>query len=248
MAHTQAFSQDPLNGNYTANYNGDNLYLSLEQKSGSAYGGVMEDSYQTYTVTLRLSGSKVSGTAIESSMDLHFDVVGKVQGDQLSLSFTIDVLGEKQTMDLVFLRQGSGSTTTLNLDDETTSKLSLPSGAKHPQEVCGTWAKEEMYNSGSGDAFMGAGFSQSMTLLPDGHVAEGGSSTYISGSDYSGSSSGAGSGIIPGLAWYTISNKFFLQITENGQLQTVPLGTFYVEGSNMLITGGNGEKLLLSRK
>src|SRR5688572_26235482 len=85
MAHTQAFSQDPLNGNYTANYNGDNLYLSLEQKSGSTYSGVMEDSYQTYTVTLRLSGNKVSGTAIESSMDLHFDVVGKVQGDQLSL-------------------------------------------------------------------------------------------------------------------------------------------------------------------
>jgi len=248
LAHVQSSAQDPLAGNYTATYNNDKLYLSLEQKSGSTYGGVKEDSYQTYVVTLRLSGSKVSGTAIESSMDLHFDVIGKVQGDQLSLSFTIDVLGEKQTMDLVFLRQGSGTTTTLNLDDEAPSKLSLPSGATHPQEVCGTWAKDEMYNSGSGDSYMGAGFSQSMTLLPDGHVAEGGSSTYISGSEYSGNSSGAGSGIIPGFAWYTMGNKFFLQITENGQLQTVPLGTYYVEGSNMLITGGNGEKLLLTRK
>jgi hypothetical protein len=95
---------------------------------------------------------------------------------------------------------------------------------------------------------MGAGFSQSMTFLPDGHIAEGASSAYMSGSYYSGQSTGQGSGIIQGLAWYAIGNKLFLQITERGQLQTVQLGTYYIEGNNMLITGTNGEKLLLSRK
>jgi hypothetical protein len=239
---------DLLTGNYTASFNEDKLYLSLERKSGSAYAGVMEDSYQTYTLNLRLSGTSVSGTAVESSMNLNFDVAGRVQGEQLSLSFSFEVAGEKNTMDVVFLRQGADAPSTLNLDDEMPSKLSFPSGASHPQEVSGAWAKEEMYNSGSGDSFMGTGFSQTMTLLPDGHIAEGASSSYMSGSYYSGQSTGEGSGIIPGLAWYTMGNKFFLQITENGQLQTVPLGTFYVEGSNMLITGGNGEKLLLSRK
>ena len=239
---------DPLAGNYTASYNNDNLYLSLERRSGSSYNGIMEDSYQTYKGDLRLAGYNVSGTAVESTMDLRFDVVGKVKGEQLSLSFTIDILGEKQTMDVVFLRQGASATSTLNLDDVTTSKLSFPSGAAHPQEVCGAWAKEELYNSGSGDSFMGAGFSQTMTLLPDGHIAEGASTSYMSGSYYSGESTGQGSGIIPGLAWYTMGNKLFLQITENGQLQNVPLGTYYIEGSNMLITGGNGEKLLLTRK
>jgi hypothetical protein len=247
-ANSQSSSgSDLLAGNYSANYNNDNLYLSLEQTSGSSYSGVMEDSYQTYKVDLRLAGSNVSGTAIESSMDLHFEVAGKVKGDQLSLSFTIDVLGEKKTMDVVFMRQGSPSSA-LNLDDPNVAKLSLPSGANHPQEVCGAWIKEEFYNSGSGDSFMGAGFSQTLTLLPDGRIAEGASSSYMSGSNYSGHSSGQGSGIIPGLAWYTMGNKFFLQITENGQLQTVPLGTYYVEGSNMLITATNGEKLLLTRK
>lgn len=212
------------------------------------YSGVMEDSYQTYTLNLSLAGTKVSGTANESSMNLQFDVVGKILGEQLSLSFTFELAGEKNSMDIVFLRQGTEASGSLNLDDETPSNLSFPSGTSHPQEVCGAWTKEELYNSGSGSSFMGAGFSQSMTFLPDGHIAEGASSAYMSGSYYSGQSTGQGSGIIQGLAWYAIGNKLFLQITEQGQLQTVQLGTYYIEGNNMLITGTNGEKLLLSRK
>lgn len=239
---------DILAGNYTANFNNDNIYLSLERNSGTKYSGNMEDSYQTYTLNLSLAGTTVKGTAVESSMNLQFDVVGRVQGEQLSLSFTFEIAGEKKTMDVVFLRQGADAPSSLNLEDEAKSNLSFPSGALHPQEVCGAWTKEELYNSGSGSSYMGAGFSQTLTLLPDGQVTEGASSAYMSGSYYSGQSTGQGSDIIPGLTWYTISNKLFLQVTEHGQLQTVPLGTYYVEGSNMLITGTNGEKLLLSKK
>ena len=70
----------------------------------------------------------------------------------------------------------------------------------------------------------------------------------MSGSNYSGQSTGQGGGIIPGAAWYTIGNQLYLMFTENGQTQNVALGKYYVEGNNMLLTGSNGEKILLSRK
>lgn len=243
-----ARSSDLLSGSYSGSLNSDVLTLDIEKTTGSSYEGLMQDSYQTYVLALQMYGTKVTGTATEQTMDLNFAVSGRVQGDQLSLSFTIEVLGEKNTMDVVFVRDGVGAPQPSGLEAQGQTKLSFPSGAAHPQEMIGTWAKEEFYNSGSGDSFMGAGFTQSMAFLSDGRIAEGGSSAAMSGSYYSAQNYGAGSGIIDGIAWYTIGNTLFLRITENGQLQTIPLGTYYVEGSNMLITGGNGEKLLLSRR
>ena len=114
--------------------------------------------------------------------------------------------------------------------------------------MIGTWTKEELYQSGYGDAYMGAGTSQSMTFLQGGRMAEAGSSSYISGSDYNGQSSDDGGGVIPGVIWYTIGNQLYMQGTENGRTQTVHLGKYYIENNNMLITGTNGEKILLTKK
>ncbi|HSF89687.1 MAG TPA: hypothetical protein VLA46_09735, partial [Saprospiraceae bacterium] len=95
---------------------------------------------------------------------------------------------------------------------------------------------------------MGAGFSQSMTFLANGQLSEGGSFATMSGSNYSGQSTGQGAGVIPGVKWYTIGNQLYMQVTENGQTQEVHLGRYYVENNNMLITGTNGEKILLKRQ
>jgi hypothetical protein len=236
-----------LAGNYSASFNGDELYLSLEKNSGNTYGGIMKDSYQTYTVALTLAGTRVTGTAKESTLGLEFKITGQVQGDQLPLNFTIEVAGESNSMDIVFAREGSAQSPGITYDDHP-SAMVLPAGAQHPQEVVGTWAKEELYQSGYGDNYMGSSFTQSMTFLADGHLAEGASSAYMSGSNYNGQSSGQGGGVIPGAAWYTIGNQLYMMYNENGQTQTVHLGKYYVEGNNMLITGTNGEKILLSRK
>ena len=243
----QAQSSDGLAGNYSASFNGDDLYLSLEKNSGNTYGGIMKDSYQTYTVALTAAGTRITGTAKESTLGLEFKITGQMQGDQLPLHFTIEVAGESNSMDIVFVREGSASMRGFN-NDVQPSALVLPAGAQHPQEVVGTWAKDELYQSGAGDNYMGSSFSQSMTFLPDGRLSEGGSNANISGSNYSGHSSGQGGGIIPGAAWYTIGNQLYLMFTENGQTQNVALGKYYVEGNNMLLTASDGEKILLSRK
>ncbi len=44
-----------------------------------------------------------------------------------------------------------------------------------------------------------------------------------------------------------MGNQIFLQVTDAGKTQNMPLGTFYIEGNNMLITGTTGEKLLLTK-
>ncbi len=208
--------------------------------------GQMADSYQTYIVQLIKTGTKVTGTATETSLGLQFDIKGQVDGRKLSLTFTIELNGEKNTMDLTFLKDGDAPQQTPD-DDTVIPALVFPSGATHPANVAGTWVKEDTYQSGYGDAYMGAGFSTMMTFLPDGHVAEGGSQAYISGSNYSGQSSGQGSGAVPGLGWYVIGNVFYLQVTDSGKTRNIPIGTYYVEGNNMLITASSSEKLLLTR-
>lgn len=239
-------SNDPLSGQYHANLNGDEIILGINLKAGTSYIGTMTDSHQKYSLNLELSNNiNVTGTAKEYSMGLQFDVTGILDGDQLSLTFSITVGNEQNQMKIDFAREGSianGATGTSQ------TMPALPKDATHPRELIGTWTKEELYQSGYGDNYMGAGFSQSMTFLEDGNLSEGGSSATMSGSNYSGQSTGQGSGIIPGVKWYTIGNQLYMQGTENGQTQEIHLGKYYIENGNMLITGTNGEKVLLKKQ
>ena len=242
-----AQSADPLAGSYTADLNGELVSLKLVKGSDGTYSGAMNDSYQSYAVALQLTGSEVKGQATESTLGLTFEVTGTLKGNALPLHFAFEFEGTKNTMDVHFTKTGKLQTAPApELYDQDT-KLVFPSGATHPTSIAGTWMKEELYQSGYGENFMGAGFSQKMTFFPDGHIAEGASSSYMSGSYYSGQSYGDGDGVIPGLGWYTIGKTFYIQLTENGKTQNIPLGTFYVEGNNMMITASSGDKLLLTR-
>ena len=245
FALTLAQSQD-LAGTYRATFNGDQIILVVEAPQQGMSAGEMTDSYQTYTLQLIQTGAKVRGTATETSLGLQFDIHGQLDGGKLSMTFSIELNGEKNTMDLAFFKEGDAPVEASNNDTDLPA-LVFPAGATHPSSVAGTWVKEDTYQSGYGDAYMGAGFSTVMTFLPDGHVSEGGSQAYISGSNYSGQSSGQSSGIVPGLGWYVIGNVFYLQVTDSGKTNNVPVGTYYVEGNNMLITASSSEKLLLRR-
>ncbi len=243
----RAFAHLKINA-VQANINGDKLTLTLENVSGSSYSGILNDSYEDSPVVLELSGTSFNGVVTETSEGIDIHVNGEIIGDQLLFNFIVDPLGETDPIEVRFIRDGSKVPSPATTGDQNQPILDFPSGAFHPLEIIGTWSKEELYQSGSGDNYMGAGFTQSMTFLPDGHIAEGGSSANISGSNYFGQSAGQGAGVIPGLAWYTIDNKIYLQITDNGQTQNVQLGTYYIEGNNMLITGTSGEKILLTKK
>ncbi len=240
---------DPLSGQYRTNLQGDEIVLGINLKSGSAYIGTMTDSHQKYSLNLELSNNKdVTGTAKEYSMGLQFDVTGTLDGDQLSLTFSITVGNEQNQMKIDFAREGAIAEGVDGTSLNSQTMPALPKDAVHPRDLVGTWTKEELYNSGYGDNYMGAGFSESMTFLSDGQLSDGGSSATMSGSNYSGQSAGQGSGVIPGVKWYTIGNQLYMQVTENGQTQEIHLGRYFVENGNMLITATNGEKVLLKKK
>jgi hypothetical protein len=237
-----------LAGLYHAQLNGDDITLDIQPKqSDGTFPGTMNDSYQSYAVVLQIDGNTVTGTATESTLGLTFDATGMLKGSKLDLNFSFEFNGARNSMDISFTKSGSAPTDISQKSETASSKLTFPQGAAHPPSIAGTWMKEELYQSGYGDNFMGAGFTQKMTFFPDGHIAEGASSSYMSGSYYSGQSYGDGDGVIPGLGWYTIGKTFYIQLTENGKTQNIPLGTFYVEGNNMMITASSGDKLLLTR-
>lgn len=243
---TAQVAGDPLSGSYSGFHNGDALSLVIQDPVGNMYSGLMKDSYQSYSLSLMKTGNTIQGTATESSLNLVFQVSGTIPAryaDQLILTLAIDVQGTTAVMEIAFSKQShptSSAHTVIIMP-------AMPGGAQHPVQLVGTWTKEELYQSGYGDNYMGAGFSQSMTFLSNGHMAEAGSSAHISGSNYSGQSSGGNNGIIPGVIWYALDNQLYLLVTENGVTQTYHLGRFFVEGNNLLITGTNGEKTLMHK-
>lgn len=240
---------DPLSGQYHATLGSDAIALGINLKLDGSYIGTMTDSHQKYSLSLQLSdGRKVTGTAREYSMDLQFEVAGTIDGDRLPLTFSFTLGDKTDQMKIDFVREGSELPASTSTGHVSQDAPDLPKDATHPHDLIGTWTKEELYNSGYGDNYMGAGFSESMTFLSDGQLSEGGSSATMSGSNYSGQSTGQGSGIIPGVKWYTIGNQLYMQVTENGQTQEVHLGRYYIENGNMLITGTNGEKILLKKE
>lgn len=235
-------------GNYSAIINADKLTLVIEPSDGTSYTGVLNDGYTSLPLVLELAGATFTGAGKEPSSGVEMNVTGRIDGDQLLFTLIVDPYGDIDDIEINFTRDDADHRETAASSNEYQNAIEFPAGATHPQELLGTWTKEELYQSGYGDSYMGAGSSQSMTFLSGGRLAEAGSSSYISGSDYSGQSTGQGGGVLPGVSWYTIGNQLYMQGIENGQMQSVHLGKYYIENNNMLITGTNGEKVLLTRK
>jgi hypothetical protein len=239
-------SQNVFVGKYTGQVNGDNIEMTLQNNGVNTLNGNMKDSQQSYTVNATSNGKNLTGTALESTMGLTFVLDGTLSGNQLSMKMTIEVGGQSNTMLVNFTKQGSSVSQTTTPPPQY-SKPKLPSGATNDPNLVGNWVKQEHYSSGYGSDAMHGSFNQSMILLADGSVSEGGNQAGISGSFYSASSAGEVQAL-PNVSWYNIANQLYLQATQNGQTQAVHLGQYYIENGKMLITGTNGGKLFLTRK
>ncbi len=240
-------------GKYSGTVNGDNVSLTLEKSGANTYKGVMKDSYQTFTVQAQADNGSLTGTAIENSMALTFLIEATINGNQMPTNFTLNAGGQSQTFSVNFTKintQTQGNSTAAPTKSASSTdkyqKAKLPSGATNDPNLVGNWVKEEHYQSGYGSTMNGS-FSQSMILYADGKVAEGGSSASISGSDYSGQSTGQGK-LLPNVFWYNIANQLYFQVTENGQTQSAHLGKYYIENGKILITGTNGNKLFMTKR
>jgi len=231
-------------GTYSGSANGDQARMTLAQ-SGTAVTGEMKDSYQTFEIVGTVKDQQFVGTATEPTLQLQFDFFIEKSGDLLECRLSIEIEGSTSESSFTLNKEGQGQTTTQS--NVAPSKIPFPNGATFPASLIATWTQNESYNSGSGDNFMGANFSQSMTFYGDGTVSEGGSSASMSGSNYSNQSTGAGSGKLDGVGWYAKQKELYLIVYNNGSWQSVLFGTWYAENNHLLITKANGEKILLSR-
>ena len=239
--------QNPFSGTYNGKYNGDNIVLMLQNSNTNALKGKMTDSQQNYEVVATSKDNQIQGKAVEKNLNLTFILNGQLVGSQLNMQMTLELNGQKQVLDVVFIKQNSAISATKPFSTSPPQKVKFPTGATQDPNLVGMWTKSETYNSGSGDNFMGSNFEQSMVFFADGSVGEGGSRASISGSNYSGYTEG-GARALPNVYWYNIGNQLYIYTTENGQTASTHLGKYYIENGAMLITGVNGQKMLLQRK
>ena len=244
MSITTSMAQ--WSGTYYGTVNGDNVMMTLKQVENSVTG-TMKDSYQHFDISGTVSGETFTGIATEHSLQLEFQLNALKKGDLLDCKLSIEVLGNTSETPFTVQKEAEKSNESIAKSTAVTSAIPFPSGATFPSALVGKWTQNESYNSGSGDNFMGANFSQSMTFYNDGTLSEGGSSASMSGSNYSNQSSGGGSGKLDGVGWYAKQKNFYLIVFNNGAWQSVHVGTWYAENNHLLITSTNGEKLLLSK-
>lgn len=231
-------------GKFTGIINGDNVMLDLNQ-NGNLVTGTMKDTYQTFDVTGEVSGNRFAGEATEKSLALTFTLLGEKNNDVINFRLLIDLFGQSSETPFTVTKQGHTSSSVPS--NAGTQRVSFPAEATFPSALVGKWTKNETYNSGYGDNFMGGNFSQSVIFNIDGSVLEGGSNASISGSNYFGQSSDNNTTSASNIKWYAIGNQLHLMIYNNGSWQSAMLGTWYAENNHLLITGQDGKKVLLSR-
>jgi len=244
-------AQNPFAGRYTGTLQGDAIVLYLEPNGPGKLKGSMQDSQQSYAIDATSQGKTISGTATLAAYNLVLDFQGTLSGNALPLSMEVRGLGSGAfRVDLV--KDGAAGTAASQgksgkSDTAGATSSKAKDNRQRDPEVVGTWVKEEIYNSGYGDGFMGSTISSSMTFAADGRLLDGGSNATMSGSDYHGESASGASGEVPGLRWFTRNQEIWLIVTQDGKTQEEKLGRYAFGGGAMRITSDNGQKLLLRR-
>lgn len=243
-------SQTGFEGTYHGQVNGDPVKLILNVVNTNHYQGTMEDSQQKFMIDAELKESKLSGIATESSMGLNFQFNARLDNHQLTVSLFSEEIGMKEALVFMLERaqlQTTPGTTSTSSTIEKVSNFKFPKEAQRHENLVGIWRKEEQYNSGFGDNYMGASSSQKLILFANGAVADGGSQTTISGSNYLGQHTGEFQAL-PNVYWYNISNQLYLVSIDDGKTNTVHLGKYFIENGAMLITNSNGAKSLFYKE
>lgn len=234
--------QEPYAGTYTGSLQGDPVFLELKTDGPGRWTGEMRDSQQSFAVRAETDNGSIHGAASEATYGITLHFAGKLSGNTLTLTFTLEGM-EMEGFDVAFTReqavaQPAGSSIDEMADDRRSRDPAL----------VGTWVNEQIYNSGYGDNFMGSTTITRITLARDGKVYEGASSTTMGGSNYTGQSSGQGGGEVPGVRWYTQDREIWFSVAQDGTTQQARMGRYAVDGSNMMVTADNGEKLLFRKE
>ena len=244
LAISPAYAQKSWTGKYEGNLNGEAIILTLAEAGAGAVSGTMTDALNKYDIAGTVKGNTLKGTASEKNLGLVFDMDALLLHNKIQCTLSVNVFGTVEKMEIDFMR----SPTVSGVQVPANKKSSNPVASKsRDSRITGTWVKESNYSSGSG--FGGNYGSMSsrevMVFNADGTLTSGGSSVVVGGNDYNGSSANAGGDQLKDVFWYTGDSRLYLYFAQNNQ--TAELGRYYIENGKMLITGTNGEKLLLYR-
>jgi len=238
---TSMEAQD-FSGKYNGSYNGSPVVLELKSEGNNHYSGNMSDGQQQYTVAVTASGNSLTGTCKATVLGFVFDLTGTLSEPKLSM--VLGYMSSKINFELI--HDIPEPAATKPQPKAPAARVRMPADADHDPVLTGRWVRETNYNSGYGrDGAMST--QEVLIFLENGQLADGGSQTVTSGSNWSGNSQAAGTGVVDGVLWYNKGNQLYLAVFKDGQTQQVPLGRYYVEGNHLLVTGSDGAKVLYTR-
>jgi hypothetical protein len=235
-------------GTYSGEFNNDRVQMELYSSEQSQIQGSIKDSYSQYEVEARAINDTLMGKASDKNLGLEFDLLAVKTADKVDMVLSFEFLGMVQKLEMVMYKSVTNKDAAVKSDQK---QVTNPvSGKTRDPKLAGTWVKESNYSSGYGSngTYGSMSTQETMVFYQDGTMANGPSSTVVGGSNYTGTSSSEATNRIEGLYWYNQGNRLFLYAVDQGKAETVELGTYYIEGNNMLITATNGTKTLLSRR
>lgn len=244
VASGSAFGTDALQHYAGRMQSGEPIELTLSGMEG-AVTGTLSDNVHAYRVTAAIDGGQLVGHADQDTLGLRVGLRGDVQAAGMTLEIRLSILGEEASEQIWLARSDAGRHASVEAErTHPEPGLSSAPGERDPALV-GHWVHEEIYNSGSGADFLGASSRRGLILRADGGVADGGSAVSLSGDGYLGQSSDGGSGVVPGVTWFSRGQHLWLHNAADGQ--TVDLGRYYAEPGRMMVTAENGRRMLFTR-
>lgn len=243
-------------GQFVGISNGDSVLLDLSKANINSFTGKLKDSKQTYQITAVQKGNTIKGKAKETYLGITFDfkAVAKTQ-DQLQCILSMTLFGNTQADSFLLQRKNTKpeiakrKTTDKPAVKTTNNTIATAlKGKVRDAKLVGSWCSQSVYNSGYGnDQFSGA-VREGMTFTSDGKLVDAGSTVVMGGSNNNGTYGGSSEGKNANddtVFWYTANQQLYVVGLENGSVQTVHVGRYYIEGNKLLLTGVDGKKKLL---
>ncbi len=232
-------NNNPLEGNYTTIVEGSKVSLNIKVNNQDEVSGVMEDGINTYQLKAFISEQGFSGVLEELNEGIEMILSGIIIGNSLQLDLQMTSPVKAEPFSLTFQKVGS----TVEESQKSTQKTEK-SKERDPRLV-GVWVYEQIYNSGYGYEGASMNYYETLVFLEDGRVFSGESGVQVSGSYFSGSSSGPSSSPTDEF-WHTKDNRMlFDSPDENGNLVTTDAGRYFIDDQyRMMVTADNGSKRL----
>lgn len=233
-------------GTYAGTLSGTPTMLTIQQQGATLQGQVDAGGYP-YALSATASGATARGTLSDPQTGGTMNVELSMQGDQLSLTLLVQDpnTGQMTRMPTLFQRSGAGPGGSAIGGPAQVGQAPDPGGAasdgfERDPYLVGSWSYTESMTSG--DASMVT--QMFLQVNPDGTYATGNGRAVGGGAGWSGDT-GYGGDVVRG-KWRTQDRIIYIQ--EAGSPQWVPYARYYVEGTRMMFTFGDGSRQVWHRQ